>query len=378
MHHRVLWIGLCGATLAWTAAGRAQEPPGEPAATTQPATQEALPGGLARPEEMTSEQLYETALRMRENRQYRDALIVTQTLRARDPTNPDVLVLMAELSEDLGNMADARELWLQLRQARPNDFRANLGLGSWYLKARIPRQATAYLEIAERVAPAERLPDVLALLASAYREDRNLTRALATAQRALDMDPNHIGARQEMVTLRYMRDQFEQALAEANTLLEIIQRAARARPTDPGVLAQLLSAYDMRNTVLRALYVGVNERNERGEAVDRPLPGREAEAANILHQISENLVLQAELRRTLALFDVLPILERAVQFDPDNVSYRMQYGLVLRETGHVDKALEQFRRVLELDPAHEGARRQIEQLGAPATQPAPAVESGKQ
>ncbi len=45
----------------------------------------------------------------------------------------------------------------------------------------------------------------------------------------------------------------------------------------------------------------------------------------------------------------LAYIERAVELDPDNVTYLNNYGVILAENGSIDRAKAQWRRVLEID-----------------------------
>ena len=52
----------------------------------------------------------------------------------------------------------------------------------------------------------------------------------------------------------------------------------------------------------------------------------------------------------------------AIRIAPDVLEFREYLGLFYEETGHLDQAAEQFRKILERDPQYEGAREHLEHL----------------
>ena len=52
----------------------------------------------------------------------------------------------------------------------------------------------------------------------------------------------------------------------------------------------------------------------------------------------------------------------AIQIAPDVLAFREYLGLFYEETGHLDQAAEQFRKILERDPQYDGAREHLEHL----------------
>jgi tetratricopeptide (TPR) repeat protein len=61
------------------------------------------------------------------------------------------------------------------------------------------------------------------------------------------------------------------------------------------------------------------------------------------------MVLAMSYRSTGDTTRALGYARRAVEIDPDNVSYLNNYGVLLAESGNIDGAIAQWRRVLELD-----------------------------
>jgi tetratricopeptide (TPR) repeat protein len=51
--------------------------------------------------------------------------------------------------------------------------------------------------------------------------------------------------------------------------------------------------------------------------------------------------------------------EKALELDPENVNYLINYGTILAESGKIEKAAEQWRKVLSLDPGNVQARKNL-------------------
>lgn len=60
----------------------------------------------------------------------------------------------------------------------------------------------------------------------------------------------------------------------------------------------------------------------------------------------------------------MPVLMEMVQHHPENVSGHFKLGLVYATLGVPQMAVPSLQKALELDPSHEGARQQLEALGA--------------
>ena len=52
----------------------------------------------------------------------------------------------------------------------------------------------------------------------------------------------------------------------------------------------------------------------------------------------------------------------AIKIDPGHVDARLYLSLLYREWGEIQKAAEQLRKVLEIDPTHSGARKFLKKI----------------
>ena len=53
-------------------------------------------------------------------------------------------------------------------------------------------------------------------------------------------------------------------------------------------------------------------------------------------------------------------MEAATAVDPGNIEFHFNLGLLYREANQAEKAIEEWKRVLEIDPTHEDAKILIE------------------
>jgi hypothetical protein len=67
-------------------------------------------------------------------------------------------------------------------------------------------------------------------------------------------------------------------------------------------------------------------------------------------------------RKTGKLPKALDYIRYAVELKPENVTYRYYFGLLLEENGQRDQAIQQYERLLELDPSHQKALYQLNNL----------------
>jgi tetratricopeptide (TPR) repeat protein len=229
------------------------------------------------------------------------------------------------------------------------------------------RQAEGYLQIAEAVAPPDRLGELLTLLAQTHRGNGRLAQALQTAERAVQADPDNLQARHMLVNLRTEAQQFDAALLDSKTLVDLAKRQVRESPGDVEKVRELYAAYEARLNVWRALHQTLYVMNPDGTRSDELIPGREAQAAETIRQIVDLLTYQAELRLILAQYEMITFAEKAVAYAPDNPDVLLQLALLLENTSQLDRARAVYQRVLELDRENEQARRRLHALGGTPT-----------
>lgn len=356
-------------------------------AQDQPAVETEQPPAVRPAADLTIPELLTAARQRRAAGIYNEAISLFNLVLQRDQTNVDALRSLGEMFVELRNADQAQKHWLRVLDIQANDFVANFGLGRLHLASGIARNAMRYLETALSVVPAdppELEPQVLIALAQAYRGSGYRDKAVETIEKALKLNPHSFEAQYVLVTLRTevaTRDRreaaFDQALADAESLVRIAENDLRANGTSPARLQTLDAAYQTKLQVLHAFRRILFERNPDGSFSDRILSGREALAAMTISRTVEVMLAQADLRRSMSHFTILELAATAVKYDGGtNPRTLLTLGSLLVATGQWDGAIQTFQKVLELDPGNEAARRQLEGLQSrrptPATAPSTA------
>lgn len=355
---RCVQVVLCAG--AWVGCAVAQQ-------TWPPASAPAGRAGMS-----VSEMLAE-AERLVGEKRYEQAQPLVTTILAEDKSNLLALSLSGEIYENLNQREAARAAYNAAREIQPNDFRANLGLGRLYVGSNFGRQALHYLEIAEPVCPPERKSELYLLMARAQRAAGSATKALEAIQKAIEADRSNYQAWQYATLLLTEAEDFDRALVATQQLARLAEIELARDLGNVEALQRLNTAYEARLSVLRAYHQRLYERNVDGSYSDRLIPGTEKSAAAMLQAVIETMVLQAELRRTYAYHQAIPLAEKMVQYDPDNAANWMQLALLYVNTAQNARAAETLRKVLELEPDNAQAREQLERLSAaPAPTSAPA------
>jgi Tfp pilus assembly protein PilF len=344
-----------------------------PASQPTQGVSQGTPAGETIPwEQMSVEELLGRAGQYLRAQRLREALIVLTLVRQKDPQNLEAKVLMGEVAEAQGDMNAARKLYLEVLAAESSHFRANLNMGKAWVRARHWHQAQGYLERAALVAPTPRLSaQVQANLAVVYQGIHEREEAMKAANKAAADDPDNVEARQVLIGLHLAREDYDQAMINAERLVAAAARVAQREPSDLRALQELSEAYDIQIQVLRSYQQTLYEVGADARYTDRLLPGQQRRAAETLRKIIDVLLLRAQLVHTLSYHTILKLAEKRAEYAPDDMDALMQYGLLLRDTAQTDQAIEVFRSVLERDPANAQAQRQLEALGATAaTRPA--------
>ncbi len=356
------WAAVVAGALLMTAAVAAQEQPAP--AATQPT--------IINPDTMSITALVETARQLLAGGGVQQGSKLLDIVLQRDPKNVEAVIMLAELAEMRGDTYTAREHYQRILRDIGNEFRANLGLGRAYLNSGVPRQAVAYLEQAAKLAPPDRLGEALTLLAMGYRAKGERRMAIEAAERATRENPQNFDAWQVLVAARAESGEFDRAVADAQTLVELAMSAWRADVTQLPLLQRLEAAYQLRIGTLRQYFRTLHRRNAAGGYTDELLPGREQEAAQVLTQIIQTMLQQTTAQTLRTRHELITYAQKAVEYDPRNPATLVQWALLMREVGMYSEAENAFARALEIDPNHPVARQQLQELQAlrASTQPA--------
>lgn len=311
-----------------------------------------------------------------------EAQQLLEKVRAAAPRNLQATVQAAEIATLQGMRNEARMLFKEVLEIEKSNFRANLGLGRFYVSTRLYRQARLYLEEADKVAPPDRHEEVLRWLAASYAGQGQLPDAIDTLERAVEIAPDSFEALNMLVNMQMEAGSYEQALEGAEEFVTAARKAYEAAPAETWFLKRLIMAYETRIEVLKAYHNGLHTQDIRARFTDQLQPGNEAEAANVLSRIAHVSERLATLRWELSYHDSLMLMERAVQYQPDNIRYLLDLAGLLLATHQTQRAIETCQDLLEIanppntDPAnvreiHEAAKELLRRLNVPpTTQPA--------
>lgn len=313
-----------------------------------------------------------------EAKNYNFAKILLDEILRRDETHLEALTLAGESALESGDGETARERFLRVIDIQPNDFRANYGLGELYLQIGLMHQSLGYLLKAQPVVPPDKRVEHLVKLAQAYRGTNNPLEAAATIRQALELDPNKKGAIATLVGLLIQQRRFDEALPQADKLIELTMAELRE---DPGVRAnveELYQAYDAKLTVLRAMHQRQYRLNPDGSASSELLPGEGPRAAKLLDEVVTLLIFQSEIRTVIDHFGMITFVEQAIDYDPGNVSLRMRAAQLYELTSQLAKAAAAYQEVIDLAPDNTDAASRLALLLAEGVEPAREDEAALQ
>jgi tetratricopeptide (TPR) repeat protein len=325
---------------------------------------------------------------------YAEAAELVKSVLSVDKNNIEGNLLAGEILMAMNDYNNARENFKKVIEIEPSNFKANLALGKIWIATRYWRQAIAFLQDAEKVAPPTGRAEVKRLLARALAASGQIQKGIEKAQEAVQADPDDLDALQILIEIRQnsaIQDpqQLEPTLADADKFVQKATQAVERKPWDDETLARLDKAYDAKADALRALHNSFFQRDVQKRAVDRLLPGKGPDAAAILVRLAETKRAQALLKLILAEHDALKLTERALQddYDAKNVKFleylvasyeqlqeltaRLAGPGVVNDTAMRDRAVEACRKIMDLDPQNELARQYLDAAGAtPTSQPA--------
>lgn len=324
-----------------------------------------------------------------------EAANLLSAILQRDPAHVEANVLLGEVALQGNDYDRARAAFSKALETEPSNFRANFGVGKIYAANQWWRQAAAFLEAAEKVAPEANRVEVKRLLAIAYAGAKDNARAIAKAQEAVQGNPNDLDALQTLVqirteTLKTDPRQIDAALQDVEKYVRLCVEALRRTPWDRAALGRLAGAYQLLVTappnvgVLQAYHASFYEA-ARGQATDRLKPGKGPDAAAVLVRIAETIRQQSLVNLVGAEHDAVLFAERAIadSYAPSNVKY-LEYALasyqqlqeltarlagpeVYNDTALRDRAVGVARRIIGLDPQNAAARDYLQSVGLPPT-----------
>lgn len=349
--------------------------------------QTATPPGQINVQDMTITDLVVAAERLREAGRTDEAVQLLGVVLSRDRDNKEAHGMLGDIYWESGEPLKAREEWEAVRKLHPNDFGANFGLGRLKLNSRSYRDVMYYLEIAERVAPPDRLAEVLVPLAQAYGQSSEYEKAKDAIRRAIAKEPDNYEAQYVLTGIASLSAQqsedFDQADIEAQRLINLADEKLKVDGVTLEGAQRLYGAYEMRLNVLRGYHAVLFQFNADGTRSDKPVEEFREQLASVVSRVVETMLKREDARRTLSYFDVVDFAKKAVEFDRGtNKDSLLTLARLQERTGDIAGAVESFGRLLEIDPENQAAIRALETLPPsaaeamepPASAPTPAGE----
>jgi tetratricopeptide (TPR) repeat protein len=269
---------------------------------------------------------------------------------ALDPRSADAHMLLGIAYSTWGSKELKGEAIGEFRQAldlNPRLFQIRFFLAHLYLDLGRAARAKEELEAALVQTPGN--PDFLALLGEAERQLKNPRRAVEVTRQALQADPSFAPARYYLGLALLDAGQRDEAIKE----LEQVVRAG----------APVADAY-------LSLGTAYTEAGRTAEAIETLTQGLRVDPAKAELHIAlarayraKGLLEKADAQLTLgrpkrtALSDSSDYPYQQVELD-----FHLERGMVKLQRGQLAAAAEAFKKVLELEPAHEAATRELAEV----------------
>jgi len=257
----------------------------------------------------------------------------------------------------LGKPAEAIDGYRKVLELKPGLYEAELNLGILLLDRKETALAARHLEAAAGLKPGEFRPNYY--LAEALLAAGQTARAEQHYRKAMQADPKSAAA--ELGLAR--------AVAGQGRIDESAEHFRRASELDSGyrdALVELASLYEREGKLAEAIAVyqqfaaepAVRER--LGELLLRT--GRLEEAIENLESAAQSspsaanrFLLATAYLKGKKPEKALPVLEQAVQAEPESFDLRMMYGRTLRDLRKFQDAAREFLRCAQLKPSSKEA-----------------------
>jgi len=275
----------------------------------------------------------------------------------------DIDARMAEVRalQDVGQYEASIDELRQVLAIEPDFPEATYRLGVALVQIGEPSRAVWALEKAAE--SKEYAIRAALLLASAHFSQHNFEASIRAADRAFEIDPNLHAALRIRLKANVGAARFEEALSDANRLLEIypddygIQAMHASVLTDVGQIDEARVAHDrIKETALAGSDPSIAHRGCIAPAVfARDQLQDDTLAAELYDDCTERFPSEAfVIREAVRFYDTsgdpekaTKLVRRAVEEAPENLSLRSQLGTRLRNRGNFDEAEQVFRDAAE-------------------------------
>lgn len=269
---------------------------------------------------------------------------------ALDPRSADAHMLLGIAYSTWGSKELKGEAIAEFRQAldlNPRLVQVRFFLAHLYLGLGRADRAREELEAGLAQTPGN--PEFLALLGEAHRQLKNPQHAVEIARQALQADPSFAPARYYLGLALLDAGQRAEAIKE-------LEQVVKARAAGPDAYLALGSAYVEAGRGAEAI-----ETLTQGLRIDASRPelhialARAYRASGRLDKADAQLLLGKPNRASLSDSSDYPYQQ--VELD-----FHLERGMVKAQRGQLAAAAEAFKKVLELEPKHEAATRELAEV----------------
>ena len=266
-----------------------------------------------------------------------------------DPGRPDIYDLMALLAAKKEDYEKAAELWKKVLQINPGFPGSRNKLAGVLIDSGKMDQAIAVLQEELNVSPKERSESYF-LLGKAYLQLRKYGKARESYQSAVEIQPDHAGARYGLARAYARLGRSREARKTMESFRAGPDKAGRSSSSQDQSLAFFIQAH---------ISVGIlyHARGYLRQAEHHWTRAAELGPRNI----SCRLRLAALYRHGRKYEKAAAICEQLVKIDPTNAVFHSNLGLLYAEMNRLDAALAAVRRAIDLEP-DSPKHRQIYQL----------------
>ena len=279
-----------------------------------------------------------------------DAIPELKAILALDPRLAEGHFLLGIAYRIVGTPEFMAEAVAELRQALALNAQyvpARFYLAQLYLDLGRPGRARDELEAALTQAPGN--PQFLAMLGEAERQSKNPRRAVDVIRQALKADESFAQARYYLGLALFDLGQRDEAIAE-------LERVVQSGPKVPEPYVSLGAAYLEAGRVDQAI-----ETLGQGTQIDPSRPDTRIQLARAYRTKGQLEKAEQELKIAMphgAAAMASPFSQhQQVEFD-----LYLELGLLRRQQGQLEAAVDAFQKVLAMDPEHGPTRRHMAEV----------------
>ncbi|MCL6583010.1 MAG: sulfatase-like hydrolase/transferase [bacterium] len=265
---------------------------------------------------------------------YAEAIKEFEKVIKEDPQNIDAFTCLGAVYQAMGKSDKAIESYRQAVALGPDHLDNLVQLATLSLSAGQAEEAKSALERALRLNPKSR--EVYLNLGIYYIGKGNWTEAKANLEKCLELDPGYSLAQNHLVSVYYNLKEVDKAISLCQTVL-------KANPKDPSALYNLASIY--------------LEERKASEAADyfRKLIEISPNYSRAYHGLGMAYAFQNSFDQAIDSF------QKAAAKDPKWADPHLNLGIIYAQNkGDFPKALEEFKKVLAIDPQNALGRQLLE------------------